>query len=97
MGAVAPANGISAPVGIPPSSGAKAVVRPIEVAVMAPAEKFPEASLATIVEAVFKFVASVAIVTAELPSKEVPVKCVPIVRALVVEALIVIADAPVKF
>ena len=50
------------------------VALPLKLAVMVPAEKFPEASRATTLEAVFAEVASTAAVTAAEPLNEVPVR-----------------------
>ena len=66
---------------------------PDSVAVIVPAEKLPEASRATSLEAVFAEVASASIVTAADPLYEVPVKYEPIVSALVAVAVTVI-DPP---
>ena len=54
---------------------------PDNVAVIVPAEKLPEASRATSLEAVLAEVASAAIVTAADPLYEVPVKYEPMVSA----------------
>jgi len=58
---------VTAPVSAPPVSGRFPDAVPASVPVIIPAEKFPLASLETIVEAVFADVASVAIVTAPTP------------------------------
>ncbi len=57
------------------------VTLPVRFAVMVPALKLPEASRATMAEAVFAFVASVPMVTPVEPLYDVPVRCVPKVRA----------------
>ena len=61
------------------------VAAPLKVAVIVPAEKLPEASLATTLEAVLAEVASTVAVTAAEPLKLVPVRYVPKVRALATE------------
>ena len=57
---------------------------PVKLAVIVPAEKLPEPSRATMVEAVFAFVASEVMVTPAVPLYEEPpdVRCVPKVRLL---------------
>ena len=50
------------------------VALPLNVAVIVPAAKLPEASRATTLEAVFVVVASTAAVTAAEPLKDVPVR-----------------------
>lgn len=57
----------SAPDNVPPVSGRSSDACPVSDAVIVPAEKLPLASRATIVDTVFAFVASVAIVTAAEP------------------------------
>ena len=63
---------------------------PDSVAVIVPAEKLPEASRATSLEAVLADVASAAIVTAAEPLYEPPVRYEPIVNALDAVAVTVI-------
>ena len=57
------------------------VAAPLSVAVIVPAEKLPEASRATTLEAVLAEVASTVAVTAAEPLKLVPVRYVPNVSA----------------
>ena len=58
---------------------------PLRVAVIVPAEKFPEASRATTLEAVLAEVASTVAVTALEPLKLLPVRYVPKVNAFATE------------
>jgi hypothetical protein len=73
------------------------VAAPLNVAVIVPALKLPEASRATTLEAVFKFVASTAKVLAVEPSNVPPlVKKLPAVKAAVVLAVTVMLAEPLK-
>ena len=66
------------------------VAFPLNAAVIVPALKLPETSLATIVETVFRLVASVPKVTAADPLYDVPVKWVPNVKVYGATAVIVV-------
>lgn len=72
------------------------VALPLNVAVIVPAAKLPEASRATTLEAVFVVVASTAAVTAAEPLNDVPVKYEPSVSVLVVFAVIVMLALPLN-
>lgn len=69
----------------PPARFVAEVVLPEKVAVIVPAEKLPDASRATTLEAVLAEVASTVAVTAPEPLYVPPVKYVPSVKALATE------------
>lgn len=72
------------------------VALPLNAAVIVPAAKFPEASRATTLEAVFVVVASTAHVVAAEPSKLLPVRYVPRVNVFVVLAVTVMFAEPLN-